>query len=492
MKVLLINPPWSRDGFYGVRAGSRWPHLENCETTGYMPFPFFMAYAAAVLEREGLPVLVVDACAEKLDDDECFKRMRAFEPDVAVIETSTPTIEIDLIFASRVKEVFPGTKTVFCGAHAPMLNTSFLDNERQIDFVMRGEYEMILLELVRALQGQGDFSTIKGIFYRDKNNEVIDTGIRPLLKDLDSLPWPARHLFPMDLYDDRPGEIPLPSLQMWASRGCPFQCIFCVWPQVMYGGNTYRTRDPKDVADEIDYCVKKWGFKSFYFDDDTFNIGKSRIIRLCEELLKRGIRLPWGVMARADLVDREILQAMKKAGLVSIKYGMESGVQQLIDASGKKLKVEQVEEAVRLSKELGIETHLTFTFGLPGETKETVRLTLKKVKEIDPFSVQFSIATPFPGTVHHKALEEKGYIQPVSWEDYSGSTGAVHRTEALSPEDLNQVLANAYSEWDLHRLGSMKHWPILIKNSLSHPRGSISRLFSLFRHKVSGDRESTC
>lgn len=488
MKTLLINPPWSREGFYGVRAGSRWPHLENCSTTGYMPFPFFMAYAAAVLERAEKPVFVIDACAERLNDETCFTRMRDFGPDLVVIETSTPTIEIDLGFAARVKERLQGVRTAFCGAHAPMQSSEFLEEHAQIDYIMRGEYEMILLELVQALEVNGDLSPIQGLFYRNDNGNVMDNGLRPLLKDIDSLPWPARHLFPMELYDDRPGEIPLPSLQMWASRGCPFQCIFCVWPQVMYGGTTYRTRDPEDVADEIDYCVKKWGFKSFYFDDDTFNIGKNRIIRLCDEIRKRGLILPWGVMARADLVDREVLKAMKDAGLVSIKYGMESGVQELIDASGKKLKVEQVEEAVRISKELGIEVHLTFTFGLPGETRETIRRTLKKAKEIDPFSVQFSIATPFPGTVHHRKLEEKGYILPVHWEDYSGSTGAVHRTDALTAEELNQALAEAYSEWDLHRLASVRHWPILLKNSLIHPGGSISRLFALVRHKVASNR----
>lgn len=479
MKTMLINPPWSKGNFYGVRAGSRWPHLEDCSTTGYMPFPFFMAYAAAVLEKAGKTVSVIDACAEKLDNQTCFSRAEAFGPDLIVIEASTPTIEVDLQFAADVRERFPQASVAFCGAHAPMLEADFLKTHRQVDYVMRGEYEMILHDLVAALESASDMHAIGGLIHRLPGGEVIDNGPRPLLKDINALPWPARHLFPMELYDDRPGGIPVPSLQMWASRGCPYQCVFCVWPQVMYGGRTYRTRDAVDIVDEIEYCVKRWSFKSFYFDDDTFNIGKTRILRLCDEIRSRDLSLPWGVMARADHVDREVLQAMKSAGLVSIKYGMESGVQELIDACGKNLTVEQVEEAVAISKEIGIQVHLTFTFGLPGETKETIKRSLRKAKELNPFSVQFSIATPFPGTSYHADLSEKGYILSTKWEDYSGSTGAVHRTEELTAEDLNQALKRAYSEWDLHRLLSSPHWPTLIRQGLTHPLGSFSRLFSL-------------
>jgi len=445
-----------------------------------MPFPFFMAYAAGVLERAGKEVAVVDACAERLDDETCLGRIGRFGPALIVIEVSTPTVDIDLSFAEKVKERFPNVPTAFCGPHAPMMEHGFLERHKNVDFLFRGEYEMILHDLVNVLEEGGDPGSIKGITHRRPDGLVVDNGPRPLLKDIDSLPWPARDLFPMELYDDRPGGIPCPSLQMWASRGCPYQCVFCVWPQVMYGGNTYRVRNPADVADEIQYCLERWPFKSFYFDDDTFNIGKSRIIALCEGIRSRNISVPWGAMARADHADREVLTAMKAAGLVSIKYGMESGVQELIDASGKNLKIEQVEDAVRISKELGLEVHLTFTLGLPGETKETIRRTIKKAVELDPFSVQFSIATPFPGTVYYETLKEDGRILSENWEDYSGSTGAVHRTEALTDEDLNQALMDALSAWTWHSLGSPCNWPSMIRRAVGHPKTYVRGLFRLF------------
>jgi len=483
MKTLILNAPWIKGDCYGVRAGSRWPHLRPCDNE-YMPFPFFMAYAAAVLERAGKQVKVVDACAERLDDEACLSRIAKAGPDLVVLETATPTIDIDLAFAAKIKQKHPRALIAFCGPHALMIESQFLANQEQVNFVFRGEYEMVLLDLVQALENNGDLEPIKGLVFRTAEGKVQDNGPRPLLKEIDSLPWPARHLFPMELYNDRPGGIPFPSLQIWASRGCPYQCVFCVWPQVMYGGNRYRARNPVDVVDELEYCVKKWSFKSFYFDDDTFNVGKERIIRLSREIKSRKLGLPWSVMARADLVDREVLKEMKEAGLVSLKYGMESGVQELIDASGKNLKIEQVEEAVRISKELGIEVHLTFTFGLPGETKETVRRTIQKAIELDPFSVQFSVTTPFPGTTYYADLLKKGHILTKNWEEYSGSTGSVHRTDALGKEDLDKALQEADCAWDLHRLLSRARWSNLAWQGIVHPRRAISTLYKLAQYRL--------
>lgn len=484
MKALILNAPWTSKNLYGVRAGSRWPHLEEPAATDYMPFPFFMAYAAAVLEEAEKAVTVIDACAERLDDDTCLDRIRKIDPDVIAMETSTPTMEIDLAFARKLKKNHPRALLAFCGANALVLEPAFATGFKEVDFIFRGEYEMILLELVTALESGGDLNLIKGLIHRTPDGEIIDNGPRPLLKNIDALPWPARRLFKMRLYSDRPGGIPLPSLQIWSSRGCPYQCIFCIWPQLIYGGNRYRARNPVDVVDEIEYCLKNWPFKSFYFDDDTFNVGKERILELSRGIRSRGIGLPWAVMARADLVDREILTCMKDAGMVAIKYGMESGVQELIDAGGKRLRIGDVEKALELSKELGIEVHLTFTFGLPGETRETVKRTIQKAIELDPFSVQFSIATPFPGTAYFRQLKEKGHIVSETWEDYSGSTGAVHRTDELSKEDLDNALCEAYAVWNLHCVTRAHRWPRLILQGIRHPKRAVSAMRKILEYRL--------
>jgi radical SAM superfamily enzyme YgiQ (UPF0313 family) len=259
----------------------------------------------------------------------------------------------------------------------------------------------------------------------------------------------------MEKYNDLPGGIPSPSLQMWASRGCPFQCIFCAWPQIMYGSRKYRVRNSKDVVDEIEWCIKEYGFKSIYFDDDTFNIGKPRMLELCKEIKRRNINLPWAIMARADTMDREILTAMKDAGLVALKYGVESGVQQIVYDAGKALDLGKVRETVKNTKELGVKYHLTFTFGLPGETWESIQKTISLAVELDPDSLQFSIVTPFPGSKYFEMLDKKGYILSKNWEEYDGYNRAVIQTDSLSREDLEKALVKANRRWKRHKFAKM-------------------------------------
>jgi len=268
--------------------------------------------------------------------------------------------------------------------------------------------------------------------------------------DLDVFPWPARDTLPMAKYNDRPGGIPEPSLQLIASRGCPFGCVFCAWPQLMYGGNSYRTRSPKDVVDEIEANVKAFGYRSFYFDDDTFNVGKQRILELTAEIKARNLGLPWAIMARADQMDRELLTALKDAGLTALKYGVESGSQDILKAACKGLDLAKVEETVRITRELGIHYHLTFMFGLPGETEQTARQTLDLALRLDADSAQFSIATPFPGSRFHDHLQKKGHLISLNLDDYDGYHSAVVRTDALTPEALVALRNTAESTWQAH------------------------------------------
>jgi len=448
IKVLLANPPWRKGNRYGVRAGSRWPftmEIGNAPIPGYVPFPFFLSYAAALLKKNDIEAIIVDAIAEGLTDEEFIHRVRGYNPNLILIETATASIDVDLSMAERLKADLSSNDVKECeddvyialsGTHATVMKESLLKEHEYIDFILHGEYEFTLLELVQSLQsgkispnplfakgGSEDFpfnkggenlEEVQGLAFR-RDGEVIVTPPRPLIEDLDELPWPERLSLPMYNYNDQFAGMPYPNVQVMASRGCPFQCIFCIWPQILYGGAKYRTRSPKDVVDEIEWLIDYYGFEAFYFDDDTFNIGKKRILEICDEIKKRGINVPWAVMARADTSDRETLQAMADAGLYAIKFGVESGVQELVDNCGKKLDLSKVREAVRHCKELGIKTHLTFTFGLPGETRETIQKTIDFAIELDPNSVQFSLTTPFPGTKYFEMLDEKGLLCSKNW-----------------------------------------------------------------------------
>jgi radical SAM superfamily enzyme YgiQ (UPF0313 family) len=449
MKVLLANAPWKVDGRQGVRAGSRWPHLKREEEEDYMPFPFFMAYAGAVLKENKINVLLIDAIADGLTDEQFMKKIVNFKPDLVLLEVSTPSLEIDLKWAKKIKEKTKA-KIALAGLDMNIRKSEFLKKYNFIDYVLVGEYEYTLYDLVHHLKKKKDLKGVLGLIYRDPKNKIRVNPRRPLIENLNEMPWPLREQLPMKKYHDCPGGIPQPSVQVWASRGCPFECKFCAWPQIMYISGNYRARDPVKIVDEMEHLINGMGFKSVYFDDDTFNIGKQRMLEICEEIKKRNLNVPWAIMARADLMDEETLKAMKSAGLRAIKYGVESGAQELVNNVNKNLDLEKVKRIVKLTKDLGIKTHLTFMFGLPGETKETIQKTIEFALELDPESVQFSIAAPYPGTKYFEELDKKGQIVSKNWTDYNGNFKSAIKTEELTPEDLVEAQRMAYGIWNEH------------------------------------------
>mgnify|MGYP002682090485 CR=1 FL=1 len=451
MRVLLANPPWTREERLGVRAGSRWPFTmaagRGDKIPSYVPFPFYLAYAAAVLEQAGHDVQLIDAIAEGIDVETFLATVVSLDPAVILLETSTPSIQFDLALVRDPEVRVPRAQQALCGPHVSVLPVQTLEVAPEVDLVLVGEYEYTLRDLVACVEGSGDLSQVLGLAWRTPRGAVQVNPRRPLIQNLDELPWPARHLLPMRNYCDSFAGLPMPSLQMWASRGCPYRCIFCVWPKVMYGGQKYRVRDPIDVVDEVEQAVDRYDLCSVSFDDDTFDIGKPRILKLCAEIRQRGLGLPWTAMARADTADREMLEAMASAGLYAIKYGVESGVQEIVNAADKSLDLARVKETVHITKELGVKVHLTFTLGLPGETQDTIQRTSDFAAELDPDSVQFSIVTPYPGTTYYDMALSDGHLLAEQWNDFDGAAHAVLKTEALTPKDLETALMRVRRQW---------------------------------------------
>ncbi len=446
MKVQLVNPPWQRPGMYGVRAGSRWPHFED-EHHDYMPFPFLLAYAAAVLERDDFEVDCIDALAERLDREAFFARIEGFDPEVLIFEVSTISIDDDLEVVRDLRSRGFSGRVVVCGLHQPMYSGTFVEDHPEVDAVLIGEYELAARDVCRTWRAGREIDPpIAGAICRLAHGGIGDGGRRELAA-VDELPWPARHRFDMSLYHDEPGSIPRPSVQMWASRGCPFGCIFCAWPQILYGERGHRPRRPRDVADEFEAMVRAWGFKSVYFDDDTFNVRRDAVLELCRELKTRRLEVPWAAMCRPDLMDEEMLESMRETGLAAVKYGVECGSRELLKTSGKGLNLEKAVGNILLTQEMGIKTHLTFMFGLPGETRQTAEQTIELALRLAPESLQFTIATPFPGSEYHHLLEERGLLVHHSAEHYDGfRTAAVH-TGHLGPEELEDILKEANRRW---------------------------------------------
>ena len=309
-----------------------------------------------------------------------------------------------------------------------------------------------LLEVVRDGVSDRLLSEIPGILFRSELLGVVKTEFGELI-GLDSLPWAEREdgLPALNYFDGVCG-LPRPQLQLMSTRGCPYGCIFCVWPQMFYKSGKYRKRTPQDVVGEIKANLQQVPYKSFYIDDDTFNMSKASVIALATAITDAGLNtIPWATMGRADRIDDEQLDALVEAGLYSIKYGVESAEQSILDASEKYIDINKVISGIQKTSARGIKVHLTFTFGLPGDTIETIEKTIDLACELPCDTVQFSIATPYPGTRMYEMYKEAGWLQSENWEDYVGSTKAVSRTENFTGEQLEFYVHEAYRRFNLSR-----------------------------------------
>ncbi|HOY65404.1 MAG TPA: radical SAM protein [Candidatus Ozemobacteraceae bacterium] len=438
MNILIANPPWRQGPLYGLRSGARFPYMTDELTRdgvpAWIPFPFSIAQAAALLEKHGFKVELWDAVAEGMGFDEFYRRVEAFKPDLYIQETVAPSYPNDRAIFEKLRGLLPGAYLATAGLMVTGWGPRMLEENPAIDGGLTYEWEETALELARRLRDRASLAGTKGLYHR-VDGVVVAEPRRPE-PDLNALPWPAREKMPMLRYNDDFAFLPVPNLQMVTERGCPYKCSFCVWIKARYGGYGVRFRDPADVAEEMAWCLKKWPFKAVYFDDDTFNLKKSHVLQLCEEIKKRGITTPWAAMCRADCFDRETLAACREAGLFAVKYGIESADQGIIDGIHKGLDLAKAEEVIALTRELGIKVHLTLVLGLPGETEQTIRKTWRFVKRVKADYLQFSLATPYPGTELYEQAAKHGWIEAVEWSQFNADSQASMRTDALTREQL--------------------------------------------------------
>ena len=441
MRIILLNLPWRKNNRWGVRAGSRWPFTSEPEEGNYIkyiPFPFFLAHAASLLKSKNNDIKLIDAIAQELDEQRVADEIDVYNPSIVVIETSTPSFDNDIRFACQIKRRIFNSSIVLCGPHATTYAKDILRRDDVVDYILMGEYEYTLLDLVNRLKKPGNLKTVLGLAFRNKHAVVINKP-RPTIKNLDDLPWPEREESVIYKYNDGFAGLPVPNVQMYSSRGCPFHCIFCLWPQVLYGEHKYRKRSPVKVVEEMAWLINKLNFKAVYFDDDVFNIDKIHVTNICEEIMKRKIKTPWAVMARADLMDEKLLSLMSNAGLYAVKYGVESANNKVLRLCKKNLNLVNAERMIKYTKKIGIKVHLTFCLGLPGETKQSIQDTVNFIAETKPDSLQFSLATPFPGTNYFRYLEKNEGVLSRNWSDYDGNNKYFGGAKELIDLDLERL-----------------------------------------------------
>jgi len=452
MRVCLINPPRIQPKVWGK------PNV--------FP-PIVMATVAAVLEKKH-EVSIIDSPTEgweNLEDlDESkyrvglsaktiAQRVHDWKPDVVAIEIpfsgwSKTAFEV----ASIVKDVSKGVRVILFGLHPSSRPIDCLQSPH-VDFVVIGEPENTISELVEALeQKKTDFSSIAGLGFLQSGTPVLNAK-REVIQNLDSLPFPARHLLPMDVYasavkaNPLRGEINKPYTIIITSRGCPYNCVFCsnciVW------GKQWRPRSAKNVVDEVEQVVKRFGIKQVDFSDDNLTLDKKRMVEICDLIVQQKLRFEWftpnGI--RADTLDEELLRKMKAAGCRKIRIAPESGVQRVVDEVIKKnLDLKAVENAVVLCKKVGIKVGCFFVIGLIGETKADIEATIDfayKLRSLGAETFIFSIAMPLYGTAFYEQARDGGFLREGFCDYALAATEPQVETPEFSAKDLQELCMKA-------------------------------------------------
>lgn len=368
------------------------PRIETYSST--LP-PLGLLYIAAVLEKEGFEVRMFDPHPH---DDGAINSIIDYKPDILGFSVLTTYIFRAKQLISLLKPSLNKTMFIVGGIHPTVLpeeSLAFLG----ADIAVVGEGEITIKELVKSLSEHTALSAIKGIVYKD-GYSVIKTPSRELIEDLNSIPFPARHLLNFEKYLFPPGIIrgywSERSTTVITSRGCPYHCIYC-GSQAIFGHRT-RRRSVDDVMGELEQLAKHYHVDSIWFIDDTFTLNNKWLHDFCGRLMSSGLNLKWGCQARVNTVNEETLTLMKKAGLVQLDFGVESGSDRVLKALKKDSSEDTIRNAFRIAKKVGVRTLATFIFGSPEETREDVEKTFALAKEINPNFVSSFFLTPFPGT----------------------------------------------------------------------------------------------
>ena len=390
-----------------------------------------LAYMAAVLEKNGYDVTVVDAPAYKMTYKETEHAIRRFEPDIVGITSVAATFTSAIQVAKDIKTSCPRALTVFGGPHATVMDKQIISENEEVDVVVRGEGEQTIADLARYASNSGlkNLNEVEGITFR-KEGGVVRTPDRPLIQNLDELPFPAYHYFPLRKYQIF-RKLGLP---MVTSRGCASQCTFCYVPQI--AGNNFRARSPKNVVDELEWTQNEYKADFITFTDEVFTYEKERVFEICSEIKRRNLKVPWDCQTSADYVSRELLAKMRSANCQLICFGVESGSQEILNAMKKGTTVKQNEMAVKWAKEIGLSVVISLIIGYPGETKESLKQTFDFIKKTEPDDVYMYLATPYPNTELRGLVEDMCWKISPDWRHYEMQT-PVFESSGVSFDKMN-------------------------------------------------------
>jgi hopanoid biosynthesis associated radical SAM protein HpnJ len=465
MKTLFLSPP-SFDGFDGG-AGSRYQAKREIRSFWY---PTWLAQPAALVPGSKL----MDCPPHDIDVKTCLAEARNY--DHVVIHTSTPSLRNDCKVAEAIKAQKTGTVVGFVGAHAAVLPAETMKASPAIDWVGRKEFDFTCKEVAEGRP----LAEITGLTHR-KDGKIVHNPERALISDMDSLPW-VTDVYKRDLEIEKYsiGYLKEPYISLYTGRGCPAQCTFCLWPQTI-GGHKYRVRSAENVAAEMAHAKKLFPqAQEFFFDDDTFTANLPRAREIALKLKPLG--LTWSCNSRAN-VNYETIKLMKDCGLRLFLVGYESGNQQILDRIKKGINIDEAKRFTKACKEIGVVIHGTFILGLPVETKETIEETIRYAMDLDVFSIQVSLAAPYPGTELYDMARQNGWFAKKDKTDILHDDGLQQSTleyPGLSKEEIFEAVEVFYRRYYLRPKPILR----IVKTMLEDKEVCVRRLregFEFFR-----------
>jgi len=456
MKVYFLNPPfvprYSRN--------SRW--AARCRG-GAIYYPIWLAYAAGIIEEDGHKVRLVDSPACGWDMATVAEDVRKFKPEMIVSECNFQSMTNDQEVLNKIKSETE-TTSVIVGPPTSQFPESIL--ESGVDIVAKFEYDFTVRDLVMALENEKSLENVKGISFKRKG-KVIHTQDREFTtsKELDMIPFVSKtYKNHLNMNDYFLGHTLFPMVQIFTSRGCPNMCTFCSWPSTLMG-RKYRVRSSENVVDELEYISKELpNVREIFIEDDTFTVNKKRILDICNEIKERQLGITWSCNSRANL-DYESMKAMKDAGCRLLDVGYESGNDQLLKNMKKKITTAESRQFTKDAKKAGLMILADFILGMPGETKATAEQTIRFAKEIKPNIVQFSVATPIPGTEFHDFASKSGYLLVGDTEkslDSEGFQKCIISYPDFTKEDIEYYVDKALKSYYL----TPTYAPVALSNIL--------------------------
>ncbi|MFH1388213.1 MAG: radical SAM protein, partial [Patescibacteria group bacterium] len=434
---LLINPPYI--------------NFEGMKESGGHIMPFNLAYLASYLRKKiNCSIKILDTEALSLDYSGIKQHLIKENPNIIGFTCLSPTINHVLKICQIIKEDLKSNSSIVLGGIHPTIFPKKTIENPYVDFIVVGEGEITFFELVKTIQEKKyNFENINGLYFK-KENRIIKNQPRELISDLDSIPFPARDLFDLNLYSPAPtkrltDEECSPIL---TSRGCAFDCIHCVSKSIWKRKIRYRSSE--NIIAEIEECINKYNIKEFSIIDDNFTLNKNRAIEFCQKVIEKKLPIAWICFSRADGINDELVKIMAKAGCKKISLGLESGSQKILDLMRKQTTIEQGKNAVEIIRKNKILVHASFMIGNIGETKETARETIDFAKNLDLDNASFFITCPVPGSDLYYYARDNGFINnKISWEMFAplSNTPPVLVQNNLSQNDLIYWQKKAFKEF---------------------------------------------